>query len=262
MFVLLLLYYVCVLFSIVYLLSFLCSPFSVEPVSRKYQILGRDRRLPDDLRFVGGEVPLATTQNVQERLVSMFGNVRDILTDGGVTFWAVGHTLYGAHLTSGLLPWVDSIELGFFFDAKEHARLIDCRPALQEAGLQLLRRKNSYRISQKGTSFPYVELWLMAEREGEVAVCTPLTELNEPTFRDSYTFRRRNYDIAHVFPLKSGRFEGWGIPLPADPSSCLCTHFGENYQNVDWANTSHLYNARSRALLGTCSETLLSFGSG
>ena len=254
---LLLLYYICVIFAISYLVCFCFSPFTVEPVGRKYQILGRDRRLPDDLRFAGGEVPLATTQDIQESLVSMLGSVREVLHDQGVTFWAVGHTLFGCHVASGLLPWVDSVELGFFFDRKEHVRLLSCRPALQEAGLQLTKRRNTYRITRKGYCFPYVDMWLMAERESEVAVCTPLSELNECTFRDSYHHHVRNHDMAHVFPLKPGQFEGLAIPLPSDPEACIRSHFGDNFRTVDWGSTSHMFNTKTRAVVSSFSEAAL-----
>ena len=255
-----LIYYSCVLLAIVYLVCFVFSPFSTETVSRRYQIVGRNHRLPDQIRFPSGQVPLATTQHVQESLMSMLGSVQEILDSCRLTYWAVGHTLYGAQFTNGLLPWVDSIELGFLFDREEHTKLVGSRPSFHEAGLDLLRRRNVYRVVKKGSCFPFIDLWMMAEKEGGVAVCTPLSELNECTFLDSYRFRRRMYEKEHVFPLQSGMFEGWYVPMPAEPESCIQVHYGENYQLVDWADTSHLDNARVRAVLNSCSESVLCSG--
>lgn len=252
-----LVYYTCVLLVLIYLVCFAFSPFSTEPVCRRYRIMGRNHSLPDRVRFTGGQMPLATTQGVQESLVSMMGSVQDILCSSGLTYWAVGHTLYGAHFASGLLPWVDSIELGFMFDQKEHAKLVGSRPALLESGLQLTKLKNTYRITKKGSCFPFIDLWMMAEKEGEVVVCTPLSELNECTFLDSYRFGSRTYETAHVFPLQMSKFEGWNVPLPSEPEACLRAHFGEHYEVVDWADTSHVYNAKVKAMIDKYSESVL-----
>jgi hypothetical protein len=251
------LYTVFIVLLVVMLLTILYSPYSNDCISNEYMLRSIQHNLPTNLKFSNNCLPLQVKESVLSDLVSMYSLVSELFIRQHITFWAVGETLLGARLVNGILPWRDRLELAVSFDSNQHKKLVSLRPTLLEYGYVLRKTSNSYRLCKKNwSSFPFIEINLMSERNFEMAVCSPLTELNECTYADSHFRRREIFEMSDIFPLTSMVFEDLTIPVPKHTDTCLKIMYGtEALQLVDataYGDKVHVLNSLTYQLFGRC----------
>lgn len=210
-----------------------CGPYTDGTIQTNYSVRGVVHVVPEHLEFVDGVYPFAVKQSVLEKLIGMYSILSELLTKAEISFWAVNETLLGVELFSGVLPWKETLELGIAFNPQSHRRLVGLRSSLYDQGLALVKLPCGYRVCCQGLfQFPYISLTLLSERNAELAVCSPLTELNDCTYSDSHLKRREIFEVSQVLPVAQKLFEGLQIPVPKNSVQCLQVRFGPNALSV------------------------------
>lgn len=234
---------------------FCLSPYSYDTVGKDYAVRSIRHTLPADLAFSHKSPPLMVQACVLEELTSMYSLVAQLFSDNSILFWAIGDTLLGAVLVKGVLPWRDRLELAVAFDPAQQRKLIELRPEFLDHGYILVKTDHSYRLCKNNWSkFPYIELTLMSQRSQEMAVCSPLTELNECTYADSHTRRREIFELTSIFPLEQRQFEDMEIPVPREAEQCLKLLYGPEALTLvptdSYGDKVHFVNSLTAQVVG------------
>ena len=106
--------------------------------------------------------------------------------------------------------------------------------------------------------FPSVDFKLVAELHKDMALCTPLNELNECTFADTHRAIGSVVETSSVFPLGKGTFGGVEVSVPNNPARALSKQFCVPEDGGDFALdvTSYQENAHFRNSLAKRYTTL------
>ena len=254
--------FLCALALGLYLSMLLNTPFVELETAEKHIAYSGQVAALKQFRFVNTDIPMIVNHPIQESVISMLSVVTQVLRKAEVTHWATGTTLHACVTTGNLFPWEDCAHLAVWFSHQQHRRLVSTRPVLKEIGLELVKNKHSYRIFSSRTSYPYIEVWLFMPKEGtvsvnpsgytstgtgdEIVVCTPLDELNEPTFADSYVHRRLAIADGDLLPLDLKDFSGTQLPVPHKAVSYMQRVYGEDLYRVH-KTTSHIDNGWVRS---------------
>jgi hypothetical protein len=189
----------------------------------------------NNIRATAGTGLENTAPNIMKNEVAadLTKGVKILLTkfrEESIDLWATRSTLLGTLRHQGLVPWHPVVHLGFSHG--DLAKVVGMRGELEKDGLWTLeKRPEGYRFYKNGTfsRFPYITLTIFSVREDELALCTPLDELLECSWRDSYLRRTEIFDVSDVFPLGEALFEGMIIKIPKNYDSCLTQLYGEKY---------------------------------
>jgi hypothetical protein len=76
--------------------------------------------------------------------------------------------------------------------------------------------------------YPYVDLILVAPRDGRLALACPLDRDGRPTFAKARQWPRENYREADVWPLGEAEFEGMRLPVPHAGAALVQQLYGDD----------------------------------
>ncbi len=204
-----------------FLVLYYSSPYTNDRVKRLFFYQGFQFTLPPSVRFHPCP-PLAVQPRVSKELLEMSECISGLFESRNIQYWATGHTLLGQHFVQGPLPWRDKLEFAVRYDAAQHRELLKLRNVLETMGYVLVKFSGGYRLSKKNVLyFPYINIFLVSSWNRDVAVCTPLSELNECTFADTHRLVGSVSDSSSVFPLKLGVFANHTISIPNQPQKVL-----------------------------------------
>mmetsp|Transcript_3637 Transcript_3637/g.5434 ORF Transcript_3637/g.5434 Transcript_3637/m.5434 type:complete len:291 (+) Transcript_3637:124-996(+) len=232
-------------------LAIFITPFSGECATKEYVLRSQTHNLDEGLCPHPNRTP-CLSKSAMEKQVDFLQKVVTLLKKQDICFFAFGSTLSGAVHNQGYLPWTDRNDLAVFLSELSH--LVAMRPVLEQNDLLLIRENHGYRICQNNWSrFPFVFLtlledldcnnasksnnlfssttsWLKETRDGEskqkmitlerkFAVCTPLTEMNAPTWVDQEN--DTSFSSGTLFPVEDLPFEDFTLPCPNNPTAVI-----------------------------------------
>lgn len=238
---------------IITLVAIVNSPLEDTPCESTYIIGETIHTLPPNFpQNVDGMtigLPPKMLSGVADELLKMLSLVNTNFKQSNVEFWLTKSSLLGAVRHQGLIPWHPRIHLGFSHD--DLAKVVGLRSVFESGGEYLFQTKiDGYRLVTKNFSrFPEICFTVFSVKSDEVSICTPLTELLECSYNDSFRYREQVFDVIDVFPLVSLPFEHLSILAPHHPIECVEQMYGSNFMHqIDHA-PSILHNPKTQGLL-------------
>ena len=184
------------------------------------------------------EIPklLLLSRDTFHEMMDILKMTTRLMTTNEITFWAVDSTLLGAVRHNGFIPW--STDITFAIEHRNMGRLISLRTGIESYGYLLITTSSGYNIVARNAShFPILHIMMMSVRNSEVCICSPLTELNECSFNDTYVHRRKIFSVGDVFPLQSVTFEDVVINIPKNAEFCLDIMYPMGWQSIPYHAT-------------------------
>jgi phosphorylcholine metabolism protein LicD len=168
-----------------------------------------------------------------------------------VDIWASKSTLLGAVRHGGVVPWWPVLH--FCVSHSDMNSFVKARPMLEESNEWKFRTKRNYYLLHKNNvcKFPYIKIKMFAIQNDDVALCTPLTELNTCSYEDTHENLREIFKMDQVFPLKQTTFENMQINIPNKSHECLQQMYGSSYETEtnDVPTYIHLKNPKTINIL-------------
>ena len=248
-----------VVITIVYLVAMMVFVHVKTPFSETQVLPGMEYHtsttivhyVPENL--VIDEVPqlLLLKRDTFHDMMDILKMTLRLMTANEITAWAVDATLLGAVRHAGFIPWCPDIMLAI--EHRDMGRLISLRGLIEGYGHLLLTTKSGYDIVARNASyFPVLHITLMSVRNNEVCICSPLTELNECSFNDTYIHRRKIFNVSDVFPLQSVQFEDTYINVPKNVEFCLDIMYPMGWKSIPYHTKlwSKYNNTKSWSTIG------------
>lgn len=189
------------------------GPVSWTRASRglRYRVGDVEHTLPA-LDF-GRPAPCLLRPAVLAAMRAVLGYTHALLQEHGIAHWLTIGSLLGAYRHGGFVPWDDDIDLQV--PLAQHEQLAALRPRLERDGFRLLRAAGGYKLALANAwRFPFVDLILVEERAGRMALAFPLDRAGRPTFRKSTQWPRECFGLEELFPLGEVPFEDLTMPVP------------------------------------------------
>ena len=223
-----------ILFIFVGVIEFASTPYTMHRISVEDMDL-----LSTKLHYE--TPPFAITEFALRESAMAFTHLVEKLQTANVTFWLVKSSLLGFARHGGRVPWCPRFEIAVLH--ADLARLVALRADVEHSGLyQLHSTSRGYVLFRRREfglpSIAFVHIDIMKETDIEVALCTPLDELSQCSFEDSYRYRREVFRTESVFPLAGpSAFQVAPdivlyVRTPNQPDKCLSTLYGP-----DWTTT-------------------------
>lgn len=229
-------------------LAMFLTPFSGDFATQEYTLKNVDHVLSTYICPNPSQVPILSKSGLENQ-VDLLRVVVSALQAKDICFFAFADTLKGAVHLQGMLPWVDRSDVAMFL--QDLSKLVSLRSYFEKRGLLLLRETDGYRICKNNWKrYPFVFVNLLenadtgmslasesfsgkdslektsssavfeeTEDELKYAVCTPLSELNEPTWNGPHA--SVTFDDSELFPVEEMKFEDFSLPVPAIASQVL-----------------------------------------
>lgn len=227
------------------------SPFNHVTCPVQYRIGSVVHTLPDldfstkfipskDARLLRDETFYTMAENVppplmkhevSTALLAAFARLDKLCQVSYVDMWACSSSLLGTIRHQGFVPWQPCLHLGFHFD--DLPKVVSMRYSLEDGtDWLLIKGKNGYYYAQNNFfHFPRIQLDIFNIRDDEVALCSPLDELLQCTYSDSFLYRKEVFDTTDVFPLVKMKFEDTMINVPKNADTCLQQLYGKEYMH-------------------------------
>lgn len=228
---------------------FITSPFSGKKVEEKKHLTHIVTGQPATVEVPANGAPLVLKSWVQTKQMELLETLTRELQQNECVYWAVKTTLLGAVRHGKVMPWDDTISIAILH--KDLRTLVNMRTKLQETGKALLQhgKHGYYYCTNNFSRFPFVEINIMEPKNHEISVCTPTDELGACSFEDSHLRRNEVFTYNDVFPLGNLSLGTLAMPVPNNPSTCLRTCFGANWETQPmWSKFKVVYNAQGWSL--------------
>lgn len=204
-----------------------CGPYGWQRTRKglSYRVGSVEHRLPE-LSYAG-HTPCLLRPAVLAEMRRVLGYAHGLLADEGIAHWLTTGTLLGAYRHGGFVPWDDDID--FQVPLTHRGALEALRPRMKRDGFRLLRAAGGYKLAADNRwCYPFVDLIMVAERDGRMALAFPLDRAGRPTFRKAQQWPRECFLKAQVFPLAEVAFEGWQLPVPRAGRALVDSLFGQD----------------------------------
>jgi hypothetical protein len=218
---------------------------ALGPFQLQYANVPSPMAYKDDVR------PCQLKEDVRVAQVQLITDLLDQFTQHGITYWATETTLLHAILFHEWTNFADTIT--FAVMKADLAPLLRLRPLLEQNGkAKLMHTSHGYIYCKNNLShYPCIDIRIMSECNGEIALCTPTNELSDCTFDDSIARRREVFPTMLIFPLSQVTVSGRVIPIPADSEKCLQALFGLEWKQRLFVDPLNLI--RNRFTFQLCS---------
>jgi hypothetical protein len=193
---------------------------AIGPFQLQYAIMPRSMPCKDDVK------PCVLKEHVRYSQRRLIDDLVTQLEQAGITYWATETTLLYAILFEDWTDFADNITFAVL--KRDLPQLLQARNTLEQNGhAKLLHTTHGYTYCKNNVArYPCIDIRIMSECEGEIALCTPTNELAECTFEDAILRRREVFPKAMIFPLAQTKIGDRTIPTPAESEKCLQILFG------------------------------------
>jgi hypothetical protein len=194
-----------------------CSPFSLQPAE-----------IPSGFSIKDNQTPYPIKPEIRQKQIDLITHFITILQPTDIRYWITESTLLACILFRSFLPWQDTIH--FAMMKQDLPKLLQLRPQLEKQGSflgKLIHHKHGYKFCFDNlVQYPCIDIRIMAECNGEIALCTPTNELAECTFDDSLYRRREVFPTLSIFPLSETAFCNTKVKICAQAEKCLQILYG------------------------------------
>jgi hypothetical protein len=197
----------------------------------RYRVRDVEHTLPA-LDF-GRSAPCLLRPAVLAAMRDVLGYAQGMLAANGIGHWLATGTLLGAYRHGGFVPCDDVIDLQV--PLAHRAQLEALRPQLRRDGYRLLPAAGGYKLAPDNAwRHPYVDLIVVAERAGRMALAYPLDGAGRPTYRKAAQWPRECFPRADVFPLAAVPFEDLSLPVPRAGRELVAGLYGPAAMTTVW----------------------------
>jgi len=197
-----------------FLLIYAMSPVSLRRVKpgAQYHVANRARRLP----YL--ELPTKPIYFLKPRILGGLHAVAKftdtLLGRAEIDYWVTCGTLLGAVRHAGFIPWDDEVDINIRLE--DVARLIALEPEIRAAGFRLCPSRGGFKIGHQNwlTAYPYVDVIVVALREGKLCPCYPLGPDGECSFEVAEQWPGECLPEEMVYPLTRVEIEDLHLSGP------------------------------------------------
>ncbi len=188
-----------------------------------YRVGPVEHRLPE-LNYAG-HTPCLLRPEVLAEMRRVLDYTHGLFVREGIAHWLTIGTLLGAYRHGGFVPWDDDIDLQV--PLVHRAQIEALRPQLERDGFRLLRAAGGYKLAVGNRwRYPFVDVIMVEERDGKLALAFPLDRAGRPTFAKAVQWPRECFRKEQVWPPGSVAFEGLTLPVPRAGRALVDELFG------------------------------------
>ncbi len=232
-----------VLTLFVAILLFVISPYSFQQLNVAHDMALTHAQTGKRVDLYFSSTPFTLKQNVRAAQLDLLEHLTKNLENVKISCWAVKTTLLACVRHGQLVPWEDKISMAILHDHFE--TFINLRAKLENGGYALLLPgKHGYFYCVNNiTRFPCIEICLMKQKDYEISICTPTTEIAMCSFQDSFLRRREVFATDMIFPLKHASLGSVSISIPNKAEACLDILYGKEWKtDAQWNKTRFIDN--------------------
>jgi LicD family len=190
-----------------------------------YRVGGVEHVLPE-LTYAK-HTPCLLRPEVLAEMRRVLAYAHGLFTQEGIAHWLTIGSLLGAYRHAGFVPWDDDIDLQVPLAHRE--RIEALRPQMARDGFRLLRAAGGYKLAAGNRwRYPFVDVIMVAERAGKMALAYPLDRAGRPTWRKAAQWPRECFPVEKIFPLDAIAFEGLRLPVPRAGRALVDELFGRD----------------------------------
>lgn len=143
--------------------------------------------------------------------------VEELLRRAEIDYWITCGALLGAVRHAGFTPWDDDIDINIKLE--DVPRLTALESEISAAGFRLLPARGGFKIGRRNwlTAYPYVDVVVVAPRDGKLSPCYPLRPDGECSFEVADQWPGECLPEELVYPLSRVEMEGVSVSCPSKP---------------------------------------------